>query len=110
MNQNHARDLLKHMLESTSRLDTTNDPPSPLREISPESLDIFFARIDAEMALGNVPRPEDRNRIIEFYRSERIKHIQDELAQPIKTRRRTTITADNIKSLELFTDSNEPIE
>lgn len=69
---------LKSMLESTNRLDTSSDPPSPLSEADPKALDLFFDRLDSEMKLGNVPKPEDKNRIITYYQNLKLKFLEDE--------------------------------
>jgi hypothetical protein len=78
------KDQLKSMLESTNRMDTTGDPPSPLLEADPKALDEFFARIDTELKLGNVPKPENRTAVIDYYRSLRLQYLSQEAAIAIK--------------------------
>lgn len=72
------------MLESTNRLDLGEAPPSPLEEVDPKSLDEFFARLDTEMKLGNVPKPSDRKWVIDFYQTQRLKILEDERMAAVK--------------------------
>lgn len=79
------KDQLRSMLESTNRLDTSGDPPSPLESVDPKALDEFFSRLDSDLKLGNVPNPEDRAAVIQYYRNLRLRFLADERASATKT-------------------------